>query len=406
MVLHRFIHIIFFTLVTTLLISMVSLKSFAAAPPNCAPSPSPRPQIGHLPVNRNPRPPTPLELKNQALQNFRKLIIKLQQDSGFRNVDGDISQLRNYGTQAGVERRLIDNAATFLHNRGIASSRREQATCGGSFDYSAKLGPVRNQDSVGWCFAFSAADYYSFKTGKRISAASIAVGYNSYWRWLNHLFEPYCGEERESGGNEDSAAGIAKASGGLCLESEFRSEDNGNARLYDTLANLERSKLRNDISRAVACSQEVFPHMTNPDILQVLRTSNQQELIKNFSDKACVHRVPVPNVNIIHYSPYIHSSKTYLDSIDNELTHGNIASMGYRPNILYNIDSPNVSDLHSSLVIGRKWDTRKGECVYLVRNSWGPGCKQYDQRLECHNGNVWMPRSVLTKGIYDVTIMH
>jgi len=46
-------------------------------------------------------------------------------------------------------------------------------------DQRAKLPPVRDQDSIGWCYSYTAADLVSFKSGINVSAIDLAINYNN-----------------------------------------------------------------------------------------------------------------------------------------------------------------------------------------------------------------------------------
>ena len=71
---------------------------------------------------------------------------------------------------------------------------------------------------------------------------------------------------------------------------------------------------------------------------------------------------------------------------------------------------------HSSVVIGRRFNNKTNSCEYLVRNSEGTSCSQYDKRLECDKtrgglpcppntecgGQVWVPEAKLFANISTV----
>ncbi len=90
------------------------------------------------------------------------------------------------------------------------------------------MGPIRDQDTMGWCYAFAAADLLSFKLGQRISAASLAIQSNadSMPSWIRI---PFTGgvESKMNGGNTANTIsnGLGNrwlgAGEGLCLEKDF-----------------------------------------------------------------------------------------------------------------------------------------------------------------------------------------
>ncbi len=52
-------------------------------------------------------------------------------------------------------------------------------------DFRSKLPPVREQDSIGWCYAFVAADLISFEIGESVSPiylANISEKYRDTYR--------------------------------------------------------------------------------------------------------------------------------------------------------------------------------------------------------------------------------
>ncbi len=72
---------------------------------------------------------------------------------------------------AGIDSKELDNLSKKLSTEG-------NKNCG-DVNLSSKMGPIRDQDTMGWCYAFAAADLLSFKLGQRISAASLAIQSNA-----------------------------------------------------------------------------------------------------------------------------------------------------------------------------------------------------------------------------------
>ena len=93
--------------------------------------------------------------------------------------------------------------------------------------------------------------------------------------------------------------------------------------------------------------------------------------------------------------------RALFDQIDGQLSKNNIVSIGYDVGLLYDIDREDKILPHESVVVGRRFNSNH-ECEYLIRNSWGRGCA-YDLRLTCDEGNVWVPKSVLVKGLIRVS---
>ncbi len=92
--------------------------------------------------------------------------------------------------------------------------------------------------------------------------------------------------------------------------------------------------------------------------------------------------------------------------IDKQLNNNNPLEFSYDMNILYDPDhhynKANETYLHSSTIIQRRFNTTTNECEYLVRNSWGRNCEAYE-KLECDEGHIWVPKSVLASEMLNVT---
>lgn len=388
-----------------LAVALLPWQAFAGKSSECVDRVAPA--RGHAPSSRVSRPPpklTAAERKKIASKKYNDLYRKLLADSQYRSVSAEAEGLKAFGAEAGVHPNGVAGVIQLLRNRGNEAVARERKSCGKSFDYSPRLGPVRNQDSVGWCYAFTLADQMSFITGKRISGAAIAVNYNSKYRWIYRLFEPYCGEAEAGWGGTEVEAALLSWKSGLCLESQFPSENNGPGRIYDKIVAIEKARKSGNADTFKACSLNLMPSLKHHDIMEVLRTSSQEELIKSLSDKACTNRVPMPPLKPRYYPSELFSPASLIQKIDEALASGKLPSIAYPSEMLFNADSSIRKSAHASSVVGRKWDTKKNECVYLIRNSYGPGCQQYDRRHECKNGHIWIPKSVLVKGVNSVTV--
>ena len=51
--------------------------------------------------------------------------------------------------------------------------------------------------------------------------------------------------------------------------------------------------------------------------------------------------------------------------------------------------------MHTTLLIGRRYSTENQECQYLIKNSKGTDCSEYDHRHQCEYGNIWVSESSL-----------
>lgn len=299
--------------------------------------------------------------------------------------------------------------ALFLDNANASSSLIENPNkCQKKIDLrNDSLGSVRDQDSIGWCYAFAASDLLSYKLKKKISAADLAINFND--TWLNNLFKKMGnGEQDFAGGQEDEAIKATSKKGGACLEENFKSDDNGYAQLKTTLETIDHLQIIPETGLSSTCSNAthaLFPHVKTSDYLNIMKHTSRNELVRMLSAKACAPRIPLDNLKPKLHRAYLEKGRYELfNKIDQQLSNNNIVSIGYNAKALFDINT-NKKGAHASVVVGRRFNARNGECEYLIRNSWGRGCSAYDRRLSCEEGNIWVPKSVLVKGIIDVTYL-
>jgi hypothetical protein len=109
------------------------------------------------------------EMKNAGL-NFelenRKTVI--DSDSRFRDVSLDLAQFKLIAEKFKLPQNEIQNFYSKYLIKGKESEVVEKKKCEVSIDLRNNvLGQVRDQKSLGWCYAFTAADLLSYKLGKK-----------------------------------------------------------------------------------------------------------------------------------------------------------------------------------------------------------------------------------------------
>ena len=326
--------------------------------------------------------------------------------SQFREVTPELNQYKKYAEKLGKNAAEVKQYSFRYRTQASQSAQNEAKKCQPSYDLRNNvLGAVRDQDSIGWCYAFAAADLITYKTGKKISAADVAMNYND--KWINNLFKKLGrGEQDFEGGWAESAIKATRRNGGACLEANLKSDDNGYSSLLSTLTEIEKSKLLTSQPTGRNCTsaaKSMFPNLEMDELLDIMEKASRSELIKLLSDKACAPRINMSGLKTNSVSANTQIEKLQLfDEIDKQLSRKNISAIAYNSYSLYNVDT-NRTGPHESVVVGRRYNKTNGECEYLVRNSWGRGCSRYDKKLSCENGNIWVPKSVLVKGIFNVT---
>lgn len=333
--------------------------------------------------------------------------------------------------------RLAKQRPDILSKRYRDFLDKKQSECS-PVDLRSKLPPVRDQDSIGWCYAFAAADLASFETGKEISAVGMAVAFNETKRVqpLKILGFEYdqkllpaasLPESQIESGDMESA--IRKANEvGYCLESEVPSDDFGHSELKVSLQNIESlaanntstlyppegkpsspqvmnsqrstASLPNTLDPEGLCEPQaatpLTPHMNFFEFDQILQESDSSNIVKKLVERSCQNPL---KLNLEVESKY----DQLADRTHELLNNGQILSFAYDANVLRNLP---ISDrpTHGSLIVGRRWNQENQKCELLVRNSWGTTCAPYS--YPCEEGNIWIPDHVVMNATFGITYVN
>lgn len=345
---------------------------------------------------------------------------------------GDLELLK-YTTSLINESPTPEQISTF---NNFMSNMRKTCT---SIDQREKMPPIRDQDSIGWCYAYTAADLVSFKSNQNVSAIDIAINYNNFTNQestisgirnataslfsADNLSQGFqnagrnlrqassnvmLNSERE-GGFSGAAIEASKRKGGFCLERDLPSDSYETSKLGQTMEII--SEFENVLGRSVAdnpreaqmaanilCDMagnslaEIFGALKVQDIADILVQSYRNDLASSLRDLSCKNRVNVSGeMKII-------SSKDRMRRIDEVLTGGGIVGFDYYIEALgLNQNASQTNGLHASTIVGRRWNEELNTCQYLVRNSWGESCTYYEEPDRCEKGNVWIDRDQIQR---------
>jgi hypothetical protein len=353
---------------------------------------------------------------------------------------------------------LVSNEeAAKMISEAKANVRREESKCSYK-DRREELPPVRNQDSVGWCYAFAAADMLSHKVGEPVSAVDLAINYHTGEMLRDAAAEMFSGpiqnifdrigqvdntSLREGGFIGDSLA-LTKYAGGYCPESVVASTNQENERAMTEVLDYlnEVSDWRKNDSEIFfelqpqlgteLCKhfgeqvRSTFPLATMEDVEAVFRNPRTTDFFAKFVRQQCgKHRKK------FDYSLKIsgkggeemreglikekRSSGDNSDVINAALDADSIAGIYYDARFLVegaNAKGGNTSQTenrkkpgdeefqaaasrHASTIVGRRWNKDSNSCEYLIRNSWGTDCGRYNPKLDCEGGNLWVPKQTL-----------
>ncbi len=279
---------------------------------------------------------------------------------------------------------------------------------------------MRDQKSLAWCFAHASADNLQFaeKTNVQISAADIAINYgksssskiiNLFQRWTNK------GAGSENRPNEYGLAKFASQmiiEQGYCPESYFPSEDwqrvsaNGQVKsvqiatavneIYALAADIKSRKI-NTPSQMPYFYQ--FKNIDSETFFTILAKNDKTKILDKVRMAAC-DSVRIPFRKDIDVDMKLNVSGV-IKAMNQSLSSGRTFSLDVYNQIFSNIDSSKngLTNLHTVMVYGRKYDAARRQCLYMVKNSYSESCAGYDPRLHCDKGYLWFPGSVLQKNM-------
>ncbi|MGE3609787.1 MAG: hypothetical protein AB7I27_09405 [Bacteriovoracaceae bacterium] len=269
-----------------------------------------------------------------------------------------------------------------------------------------RLGPIRNQDSISTCFAFTAADLLTYKLGQRISGIDIALYKRGYF---TRMMMDSLGPLKVGGEVPDAFQGSLER--GWCLEKDFPSEDNiMGGDYYALFKKIRDYKKLLKMNEAQVCEvkdllSSVFPKNDRDKLFENFLRSTEDQLLKDLAGDSC-KRIKGKDIKLVTKSRnFLFDNINELrDSMDKQLDQNNILGFAYNAKILKNKDAQVQSALaaHTSLIVGRRPNPKTGKCEYLIRNSYGRSCSMYDPRLACEEGYLWMPVDSLKRAMHEV----
>ncbi len=290
-----------------------------------------------------------------------------------------------------------------------------------SVDFRTKFPlQIRNQKSLAWCFAHSSADNLQFaeKTPIQISAADIAINYgksssskiiNLFQRWTN---------QNAGGQDRPNEYGLAKFASqmiidqGYCPESSFPSEDwirvtpDGETssveiaiaakEIYALAAAIKKQKIQGPEQLSFFYK---FKNIDAELFYEILAKTEKNKILDEIRKAACdPDRIAFKNKIDVTMKITLNGMLTKMNK---SLSSGNAFSVDVYSQIFSNInDNKNqLTNLHTVMVYGRKYDVIRKQCLYLIRNSYSEDCEGYDPRLHCDKGYLWFGDTVLKKNM-------
>jgi len=334
---------------------------------------------------------------------YNKAKERLEYLSQFKSDAQAAEDVRTYSKKLGYSPQETQKYLDKLVTSGAANLNKEKKDCSPSVDLRGpRLGVVRDQDSIAWCYAVVAADMLSYKLGKKISAADIAVANNDTWK--NAILKKFGKSEASIElGVAESAISRTKDKG-WCLEEKMSSEGDSNWNLKSLIVQIEelKRKLPSGLSGNSDCRSalRLFGGLNLKELSDVLAKSSQSSLIPALADKACQPRLKDDSISVTSDSIFFSEDKSPLfKMVNDQLNKKNVTGIDYEAAVLYDHDYTKVIGLHSGIIVGRRYNSQTNECEYLIRNSYGRGCSSYDSSYQCDEGNIWIPKPSLFRSM-------
>lgn len=298
-----------------------------------------------------------------------------------------------------------------LEQQGRISEERERASCTPVDLRGPRLGPPRDQDSIGWCYAYAMADLLSYRLGVQVSAADLAVNFNREYkqpgavsRTVGRLFGSDPDQKIREGGWVTETLEAAKKAGGACRESNFRSDDNGYNDLMKTLQQLARGSQANP-NQCLSAARATFPTIPGGEVQTILASTAGIRRFETLANRACHPRISLAGIEAINISTFDRTPQKLTDQVDAQLNRKQPVSITYNAACIVAANCEGDRGTHESLIVARRFNAETRLCEYLVRNSWGRSCRGQGRGMDCEEGHVWMPKPDLHRGMYEITYL-
>lgn len=306
-----------------------------------------------------------------------------------------------------MQKEMRDNKAKFM-------ARKKSCSDVVNVKDPLSLDEPRDQDSVGWCYAYTASDLLSHALGKKVSAVQMAGLFN----------DKLLGRIMSSGGEGGYVVSTLEAAqkNGVCLESELPSEDYDYSKMASGLSTLfqHTRKLGAHYSQRVSKTTYGKDAETNWEP-KFTKEQVKASLCLDFQPILEAYQYLFPKLSIDHISELLLKSGTHAftemtksctaqkdealssltikrewrnsrlyPAIDEQLDKGNILGISYHAGMLENSEKGGFIVNHASSIVGRRFNEETMSCEYLLRNSWGTTCSGYSEDYECKKGHVWI----------------
>ncbi len=377
--------------------------------------------------------------KASVLDLYPKFILN---NLSFIDVDQQIDSYKKlHQTILGPSEKYSPQMTDIIAKRNaLVDAKRE--TCFTSAVDTTDMGPIRNQLDTNWCYAAATADVVSWHAKKTLSMVDIAILYNNYSsdssdtkRVISNrilaanpsyrkLFEkagiilPYTeGYEFKTVQESNWKISVLTTDGALdfgdpkqalqvaldhsvCSEADLPAMPAKSGSLDEARLSAFLYKDQPDFNDSQSCENSLgnttrlFPRLNLQQIQDIIEKSNPQQLLLKLRDANCKQKYRVPNKKVIHVlEPQFNKAFAVLNS---QLDRKQPMTLTYDIKMI----RTDLKGLHSSTVIGRKFNSAKNRCEYQIRNSFGTN---HNSKLKETNGTYWVDEVTLKRHLKAVT---
>lgn len=342
-----------------------------------------------------------IELHKFKLAGYRQDII----DFGKKDLSASaqIAKYNEYIQMTSLQGVMKDPEVEEIIRESKAASDKRKRTCTDVINIKSPLALDRpkNQDSIGWCYAYAASDIIAHATGVDVSAVYMANNYND--NFMSNL----TGSDEGGYINQVLDATLKK---GVCLEKDVPSTDftyskegfdirklmtslDAFSKSYQNATDAEKKILIDNI-----CSQAdlkgglkyIFPNKTTAQIGSILENLGSNAYKKVALSCPKVFPPELKNLKVMR-----DSGSSIFSTMDEQLANGNIVGIHYNAGTLENYRESSSSINHASTIVGRRFNPKTNSCEYMIRNSYGKSCKKMNEDYECVDGHIWIAEDYL-----------
>jgi hypothetical protein len=291
-----------------------------------------------------------------------------------------------------------------------------------------KLSTVnRTQGEIDWCYAHSAADLVQFFfASEELSAANIALNYagGQFAGSLYHskkIIEVIKKKKKSKGFGPAylrSEGGFIELALKNSFEQGFCSRNVMPDEFIEKVDNQTLETQQHDYELAMREIMQMahkgwdkhshqysykIKSIKDSTLEEIVENNKPAEIFSEINNRLCSDRIffPAPQIKKLV------RGRNIFKKIDQQMNLQNLVVIDFSAKVLRdkNLSYKMFKALHTTPLVGRRWNTKENSCEYLIRNHSGSGCAKYDKSYVCEEGNIWVPQKYLKNSIIRGTYL-